>query len=574
MKHCVTRVGAARLSIAALILLAVVLLRPVPQWAAEQSAQAPGQTVTGPTSLVVGIGDSLTHGTMDAANNLLYSFNAYLQRVVNGLRQEFPVWFRQPFFDVQETRLSPFVLPTNLGVDGADAFTVEGLEYYKRVGADESLLSLDLLADKVLPATFADNYDKVIYPINLALGVPTSQMDAAAWLVNTAGALGTIDRALVFFWIGNNDSSLAALGFGGANPEFLPVPIDEIGPEIDPLLFLLAKFGESLGLLSFEPYTQASIERNLTELDDFTAQMDHLLARLLAETAGAGLDREVFLLTLPYYSAVGYLFDSEDIEFYLRKVDPAYTVPASFQRVTPPGVPIEDPLAGDRVALLTFGLMYTLLATGHSVADVNEVLELDGVQRDGLVVSEAEQQLIMARIDAFNDAIQDLGDTDPHVQVLDIGQLINDAFLGVIEIIVDGHQLTRKWGRGGSFSLDGVHPGFTAQALLANFLLEQLNPILGIQAPLEDLGAVRAADPYADQDGDGWVPGPSIEPPGIAELLFLFADPDDQNPVVQVELPPDVWDIISAILLDELLRIAEIRAEAERLGYVPEPENQ
>jgi hypothetical protein len=139
-------------------------------------------------------------------------------------------------------------------------------------------------------------------------------------------------------------------------------------------------FGAASGEASFSPYTNAAIERNLTDLDDFTAQYDAVLSRLQAETVSSGVGVDYMLLTLPYYSAVGYLFDADDLEFYLRKLDPGYSAPASFARVEP-----GEPLTGDRISLLTFGFMYALLSSGYSSGYVNSILDANGVQQDGLV---------------------------------------------------------------------------------------------------------------------------------------------------------------------------------------------
>jgi hypothetical protein len=115
-------------------------------------------------------------------------------------------------------------------------------------------------------------------------------------------------------------------------------------------------------------------------------------------------------------------------------------------------------------------------------------------------------------------------------------------------------------------TFDGVHPGYTGQAFIANFALARINEALGLQAPLHDLSPILAADPYVDRDGDGWAPGPGYQASGQTELLFLFKDPHDADPGVQVELPPDVWDLISQILLRELLGLPSVRQAAERLG--------
>jgi hypothetical protein len=264
---------------------------------------------------------------------------------------------------------------------------------------------------------------------------------------------------------------------------------------------------------------------------------------------------------------VGYLFDSEDLEFYLRKLNSAYTVPPTFKRVGPPGEPIIDPLAGDRVSLLTFGFMYALLSSGNSVDDVNRALEIDGQQRDDLVLSEEEQRLIRAHIDGFNDVIKSAAATrGPRAHLVDIGQHLNDVLTGVAPIVIDGRLFHRQWVRGGSFTFDGVHPGYTAQAFVANFVLTRLNEALGLAAPQVDLSAILASDPYIDRDGDGWAPGPTYAAAGLTELLFLFKDPDDGDAAVQPLLPPDVWQRLSQILLGEILGIPAVQQAAERLG--------
>src|SRR5262249_12974541 len=157
---------------------------------------------------------------------------------------------------------------------------------------------------------------------------------------------------------------------------------------------------------------------------------------------------------------------------------------------------------------LTFGFMVSLMATGHSVAEVNAVVDDHGVQRDGMVLSEAEAQFIRGRIDAFNAAIQTVSASyGPKVHVIDVGGFLNSGLSGQTPVIIGGRQLTRKWGRGAAFSLDGVHPGYTGQSLIANFVLQHANTIFGFSAPAYDLSTVLATDPYVDHDGDGWVAG-------------------------------------------------------------------
>ncbi len=535
-----------RKTIALLASVVLLLVSTSASFAAERAAQTSGQ----PPLLLVGVGDSLTHGTMDATNNATNTLNAYLQKIAESLATVSTLTFSQPLFDAEENRMDPFKIPTNLGVDGADAFSVEGIEYYQRAGVETSYVTDEYLADALLPSGFKDKYDKVFYPINLKVRKKASMVDSTVWLLNQYAGQG---QPAVVFWVGNNDSSTAALGEGGKNPTFVPLPYEQVAPELTPLVRTLLREGEEMGDLSFEPYTPASIERNLTVLADFVAQYDHLLARLKSEVSGAA-GAKLFLLTLPYYSSVGYLFDSEDLEFYFRKVNPEYTVPPTFTRVAPPGEPITDPTQGDRISLLTFGLMYALLDSGYSVEYVNEVLEIAGQQRDGLVLSEAEQASIRARIDGFNATIRAAAATyGSGAHVVEIGDYLNDRLTGKTPVVIGDKVLSRKWVRGNSFSLDGVHPNYTAQALIANFVLETLNAVLGLTAPLYDLEAILGTDPYIDWDGDGFAPGPGYTASGIAELLFLFKDPDDTSAEIQPVLPDDVWRLISNAILREFL---------------------
>lgn len=261
----------------------------------------------------------------------------------------------------------------------------------------------------------------------------------------------------------------------------------------------------------------------------------------------------IILMTLPYYSAIGYLFDSEDLEFYLQQVNPAYKVPPTFQRVTLPGNPVTDPFSGDRVSFFTFACMYALLQNGHSVAYVNAILEKNDVQRDGLVMSAAEQQYIMSRIDSFNLALKTASQFYSNVHLADVGTYLNNSLSGIDPVTIGDRVLSRKWSRGSAFSLDGVHPGYTGHALIANYLIKEINNTFYLNTPLINLERTLTTDPYIDRDGDGWVPGPGYPPSGITELLFMFTDPDDTDPSIRAVLPDDFWDKMSRILFQELV---------------------
>jgi hypothetical protein len=79
-----------------------------------------------------------------------------------------------------------------------------------------------------------------------------------------------------------------------------------------------------------------------------------------------------------------------------------------------------------------------------------------------------------------------------------------------------------------------VHPGYTGQALVANFLLASMSPILGLETEFYNLADIMGIDPYVDHDEDVWAPGPQYEASGITELLFLFTNPDDTDPMALI----------------------------------------
>ena len=94
---------------------------------------------------------------------------------------------------------------------------------------------------------------------------------------------------------------------------------------------------------------------------------------------------------------------------------------------------------------------------------------------------------------------------------------------------------------------------------------------MGAGAALYDLSDVFAGDPYFDRDGDGWAPGPSAQGSTTGELLFMFKDPDDSDASVGAEIPADVWDKISDLILGGVREINNpaLTTEAQRLGLMP-----
>jgi len=490
-----------------------------------------------PRTTLLAVGDSLTQGTRDATNNQYHLQNAYLQRVASKLSLVLPLKFSQAWLDVNGNRLNPLTVPTNLGVDGEDIFSVEGYEYYKRAGSSSNYISSEYLCDKLQPYFFTDMHDKVLYPINILAGKPVSQIDALIWHLNNRTG-----PAIVIFWVGNNDAALSTLGLGGKNPQYFPIPFDQIKDQLKPVVSYLLNYGKSKGVIAFDPYTAAHIEHNLTDTSDFSTQLNRLVTRINLNRTGV----KYFFLTYPYYQEVGYLMGNEDLEFYLSKL--GYSIPESFK---------------GRVSLLTFFCLYALAKEG----EVSRIPLILG--NDGLVMSGDESLTIKNRIDSFN-AIISMLNGRPNVHLVSTGDKLNKAFSSGLQ--VNGYTLTRNWGRGSSFSLDGVHPGHTVHAHIANILLDEINKALGLNAPLWDLASVLASDPYFDFDGDGWVAGPNLPASGRTKILYLFKDSQEGIPgpaVIDTMTPGEVWSLISDALLEEILGISLIRAEAERIGIVP-----
>ncbi|MGB4703814.1 MAG: hypothetical protein WBI18_01865 [Candidatus Saccharicenans sp.] len=261
-----------------------------------------------PRTTLLAVGNSLTQGTRDAINNQYHLQNAYLQKVVSKLSLVLPLKFSQAWLDVNGNRLNPLTIPTNLGIDGEDIFSVEGYEYYKRAGTNSNYISSDYLCDHLQPYLFTDLHDKVLYPINLLAGKPVSQIDALIWHLNKR-----MGPAIVIFWVGNNDAALSTLGLGGKNPQYLPIPFDQIKDRLSLVVSYLLNYGRSKGVIAFEPFTAEQTEHNLTDMDDFETQLNRLVARMNLNRSGV----KYFFLTYPYYQEVGYLMDRDDLEFYL-----------------------------------------------------------------------------------------------------------------------------------------------------------------------------------------------------------------------------------------------------------------
>jgi len=485
-------------------------------------------------TLLVTVGDSLMQGTRDATNNRYNTENAFVQKIAEKLDPVMWLKFAQPLLDESQNRINPLTVPTNLGVDGEDIFSLDGWEYGKRVGAGSNYLTDEYFCDRLQPYLFADMHDKVLFPINVLALKKVTQLDSLLWwLKNHNGP------AWVIFWVGNNDAALATLGLGGSNPMYLPIPYDQIKDKLKPVISYLLGYGRSKGVLAFDPYTSENIARNLTEVTDFARQFDSVISRIPLSRGNT----HFFFLTFPYYCEVGYLMDKDDLQFYLGKL--GYSVTTFY----------------GRLSLLTFICMYALLKDG-GIGRIAQILG-DG----GLILDESELSTIKSRIDSFNTKVNSLSGSNVHK--VPTGQKLNDAFYTGLK--VGDRLLTRNWGRGNAFSFDGVHPNHTVHAYIANIVLEEMKK-LNSKITTYNLASILQNDPYIDRDGDGWMPGPDYKASGRTKILFLFKDYQEGvfgPAVVDTMSTAEVWDIISDALWEEILTIPLIRVEAQRIGFLP-----
>jgi hypothetical protein len=283
--------------------------------------------------VLIGIGDSLTQGTMDITVNITNTKHSYMQLIADSIGSIRDISFSQPLLGKNKKRKNPFTIPTNIGIEAADIFSTNGIEYYKRVGAQESSVNTDYLCKNLMPWRQDTIFEKVLYPINLAAKKPVSQLDAACWLLEQVAQSRGKSRAIVILWLGNMDTSAASAGLGGFAPLALPLPMYHISGEVNPVLSTMLQTSEDIGYLTTHPYTRSLIERNLTLSEEFSVQFENILSNFDTFADSSDCVADIFVCTLPYFSSMGYLFDSDDLEFYLQKVNPTYTVPKGFKRV-------------------------------------------------------------------------------------------------------------------------------------------------------------------------------------------------------------------------------------------------
>ncbi|HXB68761.1 MAG TPA: SGNH/GDSL hydrolase family protein [Candidatus Acidoferrales bacterium] len=119
-----------------------------------------------------------------------------------------------------------------------------------------------------------------------------------------------------------------------------------------------------------------------------------------------------------------------------------------------------------------------------------------------IVIRAARLSQIRAAVLAYNAVIAKEA-ADNGATLVDIHSLVNDLAAHGAE--VDGRKLTTSF-MGGLFSLDGVHPTNTGNAIIANEFIKTMNRSLGTDIPPVSVEEVSKTDPLifrqGDQEGD------------------------------------------------------------------------
>jgi lysophospholipase L1-like esterase len=199
----------------------------------------------------------------------------------------------------------------------------------------------------------------------------------------------------------------------------------------------------------------------LTDVGRFASDYREMLSRLRA--AGANL----IVLNIPDVTAIAAVM-SVNTAAALANIPPAFVV----SRL---GISPTDYL------LLSQVNAYVAKFLGQETAPLT----------DAQVLTAEEAAAIRQRITEFNDVIRTAA-AENRAVLVDIHAAFNQ--IAANGLLVGAKRLTTL-PLGGVFSLDGVHPTYTAQAWVANEIVTALNRTLGLGLPPVNVAAVMAADP-------------------------------------------------------------------------------
>jgi hypothetical protein len=228
----------------------------------------------------------------------------------------------------------------------------------------------------------------------------------------------------------------------------------------------------------------------LTPRAEFDASYEELIGRLAA--TGATL----VVGNIPDVTAIAFLTSAEDVALLvglpLAVIGPLLGIEAG-DFVLPDAMPMVGAILGGAVP---------------------------GPLPGNLVLDAAETRLIRRAVDGFNEVIARHARAH-RAAVVDVHGLLEAARRR--GIVVGGYRLTTDF-LGGLFSLDGVHPTNTGNAILANEFIRTLNRRFAARVRAVDERAVLATDPLVLPDDDGLrrPPRGHVHPDGARELRWMF----------------------------------------------------
>jgi hypothetical protein len=244
-----------------------------------------------------------------------------------------------------------------------------------------------------------------------------------------------------------------------------------------------------------ENYTAAAINEAMTAPEEFRANLEPAFTAL-AETGA-----KVFIGNIPEIPQIAYLVSPATVQSWTGKTIPTAKVPAGAKISLPAALYLYDDFLKEK----------------NWDQSVNERLT------DASVMTTEEAQLIRDRVQALNAVLAELAEAKEFTLVDFYSQLKSPFNVG-------SQTYTNEWGKGGFFSLDGIHFSHSGHAITANLWIKALNEKLGSSIDEIPVNEVRLGDPYADRDGDGFPAGQDYEPKEeLVKLLFQFRDANDAD---------------------------------------------
>lgn len=342
--------------------------------------------------------------------------------------------------------------------------------------------------------TTAENeyMNELLQPIPTKMGRPITQLEAAVYVANQYPN----HQKIFTLWIGENDVLETVTAGGGTQLTAM---------HINAFLSDMSVTGEPLNA----GHDLESVRSNITTAVD---------------TLKAVPNSHVFIANLLTVSRIACIFNAEDIERLAVFPNPEVTALAEGESMG------FVPVAGMGYMA---GLSQALATNNDDLnAAIRAILAAGG--NDAFSLTSDEAALIDTRVADINAHIASLADSNANVTLVDNASVFDAIRNG--QITIGGQQVFRGY-HGGAFSADGAHPSNTGYAMIADEFITAINRANVIPpVPQLDLEAVRATDPYWDNDGDGYAPGPANS--AVMDSIFIpLMDCDDTDPAVAAPYP-------------------------------------